>query len=247
VTLKLGEEMTTDDWTGQVVMSRPWEGVQSKEIEAVARTFLGKTRQMPPMFSAVKINGRPLYRLAREGIEVERKEREVEIYGIHMEGIDLPLVRFNVSCSKGTYIRTMGRDIGRKIGCGAHVLRLRRTRSGPFTLGQAISWERIKEFSNPSLLSPWLISLKAALHSLPEVVGDEHLVRKVRLGRKMMVRDLSSQDLPAFEKGECLKICFPEEELVAVLKSEIRGADIRRANPEAVAFRPLRVFQPQRG
>jgi tRNA pseudouridine55 synthase len=247
VTLKLGEEMTTDDWTGQVVMSRPWEGVQSKEIEAVARTFLGKIRQMPPMFSAVKINGRPLYRLARKGIEVERKEREVEIYGIHMEEIDLPLVRFTVSCSKGTYIRTLGRDIGRKIGCGAHLLRLRRTRSGPFTLGQAISWERIKEFSNPSLLSPWLISLKAALHSLPEVVGDEHLVRKVRLGRKMMVRDLSSQDLPAFEKGECLKICFPEEELVAVLKSEIRGADIRRANPEAVAFRPLRVFQPQRG
>jgi hypothetical protein len=92
-----------------------------------------------------------------------------------------------------------------------------------------------------------LISLKAALPSLPEVVGDEHLVRKVRLGRKMMVQDLSFQNLPAFEKGECLKICSLEEELVAVLKSEMRGADIQRANPEAVAFRPVRIFQPQRG
>ena len=247
VTLKLGEETTTDDWTGQMVTSRPWEGVLPEKIEAVVRTFLGKIRQMPPMFSAVKIAGRPLYRLARKGIEVERKEREVEIYGVQMEGIDLPLVRLKVSCSKGTYIRALGRDIGRKIGCGAHLQRLRRTRSGPFTLGEAISWERIKEFSDPSLLSPWLISLKAALPSLPEVVGDEHLVRKVRLGRKMMVQDLSLQDLPAFEKGECLKICSLEEELVAVLRSEMTGADIRRANPEAVAFRPLRIFQPQRG
>lgn len=246
VTLKLGEETTTDDWTGQVVTSRPWEEVLPEKIEAVVRAFLGKIRQMPPMFSAVKIAGRPLYRLARKGIEVERKEREVEIYGVQMEGIDLPLVRLKVFCSKGTYIRALGRDIGRKIGCGAHLLRLRRTRSGPFTLGEAISWERIKEFSNPSLLSPWLISLKAALPSLPEVVGDEHLVRKVRLGRKMTVQDLSLQNLPAFEKGEYLKICSLEEELVAVLRSEMRGADIRRANPEAVAFRPLRIFQPQR-
>jgi len=247
VTLKLGEETTTDDWTGKVVMSIPWEGVQPEKIESFVQTFLGKIRQTPPMFSAVKIDGRPLYRLARKGIEVRRKEREVEIYEVQMKGIDLPLVHFKVSCSKGTYIRALGRDIGRKIGCGAHLLRLRRTRSGPFTLGEAISWERIKEFSNPSLLSPWLISLKAALPSLPEVVGDEHLVKKVRLGGKMMVQDLSLQNLPAFEKGECLKICSLEEELVAVLRSEMRGADIRRANPEAVAFRPLRIFQTQRG
>lgn len=246
-TLKLGEETTTDDWTGKVVMSRSWEGVQPEQIEASFQAFLGKIHQTPPMFSAVKIDGKPLYRLARKGIEVERKEREVEIYGVQMEGIDLPLVRFKVSCSKGTYIRALGRDIGRKIGCGAHLLRLRRSRSGPFTLGEAISWERIKEFSNPDLLSPWLISLKAALPGLPEVVGDEHLVRKVRLGRKMMVQDLPLQSLPAFEKGEWLKICSLEEELVAVLKSEMRGEDIRQANPEAVAFRPLRVFQPQRG
>jgi len=247
VTLKLGEETTTDDWTGQVVTSRPWEGVLSEEIEAVVRTFLGKIRQIPPMFSAIKIAGRPLYRLARKGIEVKRKERDVEIYGVRTEGIHLPLVRLKVSCSKGTYIRALGRDIGRKIGCGAHLLRLRRTRSGPFTLGEAISWERIRELTDPGLLSPWLISLKAALPSLPEVVGDEHFVRKVRLGRKMMVQDLSLQNLPTFEKGEYLKICSLEEELVAVLRSEMRGADIRRANPETVAFRPLRIFQPQRG
>jgi tRNA pseudouridine55 synthase len=247
VTLRLGDETTTDDWTGQVVMSRPWGGVRAENVKEVVGTFLGKIRQTPPMFSAIKMNGRRLYRLARKGIEVERKQREVEIYEIRVEGIDLPFVRLRVSCSKGTYIRALGRDIGNKIGCGAHLFRLRRTRSGPFTLDEAISWERIKECTHASRLFPWLISLKAALPALPEVVGDEELVRKVRLGRKMVVQDVSLRNLPAFEKGECLKICSLEEELVAVLRCEMGGADIRGASPEAVAFRSLRIFQPGRG
>ncbi|MCJ7784058.1 MAG: tRNA pseudouridine(55) synthase TruB [Desulfobacterales bacterium] len=244
-TLKLGEETTTDDYTGQVVLKQEWKEIQPEKVEALLHTFGGRIHQIPPMFSAVKMRGMPLYRLARKGIEVERKEREVEIYRIQTEEIELPLVRFRVSCSKGTYIRTLARDIGRKAGCGAHLLRLRRIRSGPFTLEQAVSWERIKDFTVPDALYPWLISLKAALPSLPEVIGDEQLVRKVRLGREMMVQDLSAKDLPAFKKGEWLKMSSPEEGLVAILKSEVRGADIPWTDPEVVALRPLRVFQPQ--
>jgi tRNA pseudouridine55 synthase len=245
VTLKLGEETTTDDWTGQVVMKQPWEGIRREKIEALFRTFLGKIHQTPPMFSAVKMQGKPLYRLARRGIEVERKEREIEIYKIQAEGIELPLIRFNISCSKGTYIRTLGRDMGRKIGCGAHLVCLRRTRSGSFTLDQAISWKELKNLSAPDALSPWLISLSAALPSLPEVIGDERLVKKVRFGKEMVAQDLSPETLPAFEKGEWLKMSSSREGLVAILKSEVNGADIPWLNPETVAFRPLRVFQPQ--
>lgn len=246
VTLRLGEETNTDDWTGKVVMKQPWEGVQPEKVEALIHTFLGKIRQTPPMFSAIKMQGKPLYRLARKGIEVERKEREVEIYNIQMEEIELPLVHFKVSCSKGTYIRTLGRDIGRKIGCGAHLLRLRRIRSGPFTLEQAITWERLKDLSKPNALHSWLISLSAALPSLPEMIGDEQLVKKVRFGKEMIVQDLSPQTLPAFEKGQWLKMSSPQEGLVAILKSEVKGADIPWADPEVVALRPLRVFQPQK-
>lgn len=133
VVLKLGEETTTDDWTGEVVQNKPWEGIPLEKIEALIHSFIGKIHQIPPMFSAIKIQGKPLYQMARKGIEVERKEREIEIYKIQMIGIDLPLISFRVSCSKGTYIRTLGRDIGKKIGCGAHLLRLRRVRSGSFT------------------------------------------------------------------------------------------------------------------
>jgi tRNA pseudouridine55 synthase len=245
VILKLGEETTTDDCTGRVILKQEWKDVQPEKVENLLHTFLGKIYQIPPMFSAVKMQGMPLYRLARKGIEVERKEREVEIYKIQMEGMEPPLVRFRVSCSKGTYIRTLGRDLGRKVGCGAHLLRLRRIRSGPFTLEQAISWERIQDLSLPDALCPWLISLKAALPSLPEVIGDEQLVRKVRFGREMMVQDLSATNLPAFKKGEWLKMSSPEEGLVAILKSEVRGADLPWTDPEVVALRPLRVFQPQ--
>jgi tRNA pseudouridine55 synthase len=201
--------------------------------------------QTPPMFSAIKIQGKPLYRLARRGIEVERKEREVEIYSIQTKEIKLPLVRFNVSCSKGTYVRALGRDIGRRLGCGAHLLCLRRVRSGPFTLEQAISWETLTNLSMAESLRPWLISLRAALPNLPEVVGNKGLVKKVRFGKEMMVQDLSPHALPAFEKGDWLRLSSPEEGLVAILKSEVKGADILQANPEGVALRPLRVFRPQ--
>jgi len=244
-TLKLGEETTTDDCTGQVVLKQEWKDIKPEAVEPLLRTFLGKIHQTPPMFSAVKMQGVPLYRLARKGIEVERKQREVEIYQIQMEGMELPFVRLRVSCSKGTYIRALGRDIGRKAGCGAHLVRLRRIRSGPFSLGQAISWERITNLAAPDALSHWLISLTAALPSLPEVIGDEPLVRKVRFGREMMVQDLSARNLPAFRKGEWLKMSSPEEGLVAILKSEVRGADLPWTDPEVVALRPLRVFQPQ--
>jgi tRNA pseudouridine55 synthase len=245
-TLKLGEETTTDDWTGKIVMSKPWEGVQPEKMEALVQPFLGKIRQTPSMFSAIKMQGKPLYRLARKGIEIERKEREIEIYKIQIEKIVLPLVCLTVSCSKGTYIRTLGKDIGRKIGCGAHLLRLRRTRSGPFTLEQAISWEGLKDLTQSDQLYPWLISLEAALSHLPEVIVDEQLVKKVRFGKEMMVQDLSPKILPSFEKGQWLKMSSPEEGLVAILKSEVKGADIPWTNPEVVALRPLRVFQPQK-
>ena len=242
--MKLGEETTTDDLTGEVTVSRAWEHVTPELIQRVSQNFLGRIQQIPPMFSALKIHGRPLYRLARKGIEVERKEREVKIFNIRVEEIRLPLVRFRVSCSKGTYIRTLGKDIGKKVGCGAHLLSLRRIRSGPFTLEKAIPWGKLKDFTEAEDLQPWFISLREALSGLPEVVGDEHLVRKLRFGKEMVVRDLSSHPLPPFEKGQWLRMTSPEEGLVAILRSEVKGSDIQRADPELVALRPLRIFRP---
>jgi len=243
--LKLGEETTTDDWTGEVISRQPWEGTLPETVHEAFRAFLGKIHQIPPMFSAIKVQGQPLYRLARKGIEIERKEREVTIFDLHVNTILLPDVVFRVSCSKGTYIRTLAKDLGKKIGCGAHLLRLRRVRSGPFTLDRSIAWETLQTLSESDELGSWVITLKEALKRLPEVIGNDRLVRKVRVGQEMVVRDLSSRDLPAFEKGVCLRMTSSEGGLVAILKSVIRDTDVGTVDPETVAFRPLRVFRTE--
>lgn len=245
-TLKLGEETATDDHTGKVISSGRWEGLSLDAIRSAFQTFLGKIRQIPPMFSAIKREGTPLYRLARRGMEVERSERELEIFSLQIEEIDLPRIRFRVSCSRGTYIRALARDIGREIGCGAHLIQLRRLRSGPFRLEQTISWEGLRGLLPESASFPGLIPLEEALPGLPELIGDEHLIRKVRRGREMVVRDLSAEALPNFEKGQWLKITSPQEGLVAILRSEVRGAEIACASSERVALRPVRVFQPNK-
>ncbi len=244
--MKLGEETTTDDFTGKVVFRGSWEHVTPELIHAVLQGFSGKIRQVPPMFSALKVNGKPLYQFARKGIEIERKAREVEIFNIQVEEIHLPEVRFKVSCSKGTYIRTLGKDMGKKMGCGATLLSLRRIRSGPFALEWAIPWEKLVHFSRVEDLHPWLISLTEALPRLPELIGNEHLVKKLRFGKRMVVRDFSTHILPSFEKGQWLKLTSPEDGLVAILRSEVRNSDMERTHPELVVFQPLRVFQQQK-
>lgn len=240
-TLKLGEETTTDDPTGEVISRRPWTGVTPEELQKAFQSFSGKIRQIPPMFSAVKMAGKPLYRLARKGLEIERKEREVHIFHLQIEGVNLPHVQFQVSCSKGTYVRALAKDIGREIGCGAHLIRLRRVQSGLFSIEKALSWEDVKGLE-PEKLRLKVLPLEEVLPGLPEVIGDQRMVRKVRLGQGMRVRDLSSQFPPEFDQGKWIKITAPGEGLVAILKSEVKHTDIPWAKGDSVVFRPLRVF-----
>jgi tRNA pseudouridine55 synthase len=243
--LRLGEETNTDDPTGQVVAREPVNGITTEMVESALRTFQGKIQQIPPMFSAIKIEGKPLYRLARKGIEVERKGREVTIYDLGVQRISLPEIHFRVLCSRGTYIRTLAKDLGRTLGCGGHLLRLRRIRSGPFTLDQSVPWKIVCTSLGPEDFLPWLITLREALRDLPEVIGDESVVEKLRVGQGMAVRDLSAQELPDFGKGQWVKITSSRGGLVAILRSEVRRTDIERLPPDIVALRPLRVFHAQ--
>ena len=242
--MKIGEETRTDDLTGEIVKRGPWEDLSPEIIRTVFKSFLGRIWQIPPMFSAVKVKGKPLYQMARKGIEIERQEREVQVYDLQVREIDLPMIHFRVSCSKGTYIRALARDIGKRIGCGAHLVSLRRTRSGSFTLEQAIPIERVKALPGDEALHASLIPLREVLHGFPEVIGDERLIRKVRYGREMIVRDLDPQTLPPFEEGQWVKMSSPEEGLVAILQSALRGGEIGKTDPDRVALRPIRVFRP---
>jgi tRNA pseudouridine55 synthase len=142
--LRLGVTTDTGDAFGKAIGTSQLQGLDSELVEKAIMGFKGEIEQMPPMFSAVKFKGKRLYKWARKGITVPRKARKVTIRNICIKEISLPDIVFDVSCSKGTYIRQLCMDIGGKLGCGAHMAELRRLRAGDFHISQAIDIDRLK-------------------------------------------------------------------------------------------------------
>lgn len=154
-TMKLGIETNSQDADGEVVAEKSTAGITQEQIEAAFKHFHGAFDQVPPMYSAVKINGVPCYKLARKGQEVERKSRHVQVLDYQITRIDLDKaeVDFTVHCSKGFYVRTYAHDIGQHLGCGAHLTALRRIRSGAFDISQAIDVPTLKSGTRDELLA----------------------------------------------------------------------------------------------
>jgi len=150
-TLKLGESTSTYDAEGDLTGSLPVPILTLDELNSVASSFLGDQMQTPPMVSAVKQNGVPLYKLARKGLEVERKERFIHIYTFHFSSYQEPLASFRVACTKGTYVRTLVHDLGAKLECGAHLTSLRRLVSGKYDVANALPLKRILALDEPAL------------------------------------------------------------------------------------------------
>lgn len=146
-TVELGRTTTTQDREGETIEEKEVK-VTKEELFDIIKSFQGEITQIPPMYSAIKINGQKMYELARKGIEVERKPRTVTIYNIDVEEISLPFAKIRVTCSKGTYIRTLCADIGEKAGCGAYMKDLVRTKSGRFTIEDSITLEEFETLWN---------------------------------------------------------------------------------------------------
>ncbi|MDR1366621.1 MAG: tRNA pseudouridine(55) synthase TruB [Puniceicoccales bacterium] len=140
--LCLGQETDSYDSEGEIVATHDIR-ISDGEIHQCARQFLGDQWQLPPMFSAKKVNGRPLYKLARMGKTIEREPRLAKIYEFSIHEISLPYITFTVACSKGTYVRTLAHDMGQKLGCGSYLSQLRRTKAGNFRLDQAVTLENL--------------------------------------------------------------------------------------------------------
>ncbi len=154
-TMKLGVETNSQDADGQVVAEKPTDALTEEAIRAAFEHFRGAFEQVPPMYSAVKINGVPCYKLARKGKEVERKARAVQVLDYAITRIDLAAaeVDFTVHCTKGFYVRTYAHDIGRLLGCGAHLTALRRLRSGTFDIAEAVPVPELKAAGREELLA----------------------------------------------------------------------------------------------
>lgn len=181
-TMVLGAATDTQDYTGTVEKEGDWTRFLSEEVREALSSFLGKGTQIPPMYSAVKQGGVPLYRLARKGHEVEREPRDIEIHSITIELIDLPRIDFTVSCSRGTYVRTLAHDLGERLGCGAHLASLRRMRSGPFDLSRAVTLDELSGLQEKGAAGLICVSPNDALGHLSQIELRDDEVRKVYCG-----------------------------------------------------------------
>ncbi|MCF6324547.1 MAG: tRNA pseudouridine(55) synthase TruB [Gammaproteobacteria bacterium] len=172
VTIKLGIKTSTGDAEGDAIFTREVGNYRNAELALVLAEFQGDIEQIPPMYSALKKDGQPLYKLARKGIEVERQVRNIKIHSIEMLAAEGDLLELDVHCSKGTYIRTLAEDIGERLGCGAHVAVLRRLSVGPFSGEKMITpvqLENIAEEGGFEALDRLLLPMENALVNWPEV------------------------------------------------------------------------------
>ena len=192
--------------------------VDSLMLQKISSSFVGEIDQVPPMVSAIKINGKPLYKLARAGKEVERKARRVTIYALDLidldEMSDHPKVDFRVACSKGTYVRVLAFDIGEKLGCGAHLERLKRTRSGKFSLDEAITVNEFNRLSTDELEDELLISPRDAL-DYTEIIVDGRGEQDISQGLPVKV-GISQDGSNRFDNNGFASVVGPSGDLIAV-------------------------------
>ena len=200
-TLKLGIKTSSADAEGEVLETRPVENYSKKQIDAAIEPFLGDIDQVPPMHSALKVDGQPLYKLAHQGIVVERKSRPVHIFDIQVLRYEDDEMDVEVHCSKGTYIRTLAEDIGEKLGCGAHLSALRRTESGPFHLDETITLEELEQLSEKAEengfdeLDSILMPAEEALHDWESIDLTEDAAFYICRGQAVQVPNAPTEGL----------------------------------------------------
>ena len=182
--LRLGVVTDTQDTSGNILETHP-VAVTREEVQAALRQFLGPIEQIPPMYSAIKINGQKLYELARRGQEVERKPRSITIHELELlEGADADYL-LRVRCSKGTYVRTLCHDLGRALGCGGCMSSLRRTRAGSFTLSQAVTMQQVLNFAAEQAPQSLLMPVDAVFSMHPPLIVTMGQAAKLKNGAQI--------------------------------------------------------------
>jgi tRNA pseudouridine55 synthase len=231
-TVRFGIETDTLDRTGQPQESYDGPALAVRVCEDAAKRFVGTYEQEVPKFSAVHVGGRRLHELARRGIDVPLPKRNVTIESIELLSFDWPLATLRVRCSKGTYIRQLGADIGREMGCGAHLQTLRRTASGPFGEDRALSFNEIEDLRSSGLWAERVVSLSEALTHLPMAfMEDEGLLRRLRNGD--LDRSWESDQMASLPEGQSP---------VRILTSRMQLAALWWPDAADGSGRRLRVF-----
>ncbi len=212
--LILGIATDTQDISGKVINTSPVEVSEQAIAEAVS-SFVGEYMQIPPMYSALKVNGKKLYELAREGVEVERKARPVHFHEIEILSVKLPVVKLRVACSKGTYIRTLCNDIGEKLGCYGAMKSLVRTRVGAFDIEEAITLSELEEKRDAGKLEEVLVSPDRVFEHLPEVKVKTEFCRLLDNGNTLYPNML---DMPPYFKDGAEVRMYGDERFYGIFR-----------------------------
>ena len=203
-TCRLGVITATGDAEGEVLATRPVGPLSREQIEAALRRFTGPIQQIPPMYSAVKRDGQPLYKLARQGIEVERAPREVTVHELRLLRQDAEELECELRCSKGTYVRTLAADLGEALGCGARVSALRRTAVEPYDAARMVTLDALRERAERGLaaLDEWLLPPDSAVANWPAVSVSGDSAFYLRQGQPVLVPRAPSQGwLRLYQEG----------------------------------------------
>jgi tRNA pseudouridine55 synthase len=225
--MQLGVATDTLDMTGEVTRKADWLPVTRQKVESVLKQFTGHLSQIPPMYSAIKLDGQPLYKLARQGQVVERTAREIDIHSLELLSFTPPFVSFRVVCSRGTYVRTLADDMGEILGCGGALKELRRIASGPFEISSSVSLEGLEEAAQLGALETLSVSPYAALSHLPDIPLNDAGLALVRHGRSPDWHDTDVSVPPACDAGTLVRLTR-NETLVAVAECRSCGNDVPR-------------------
>ena len=215
-TLLLGKTSDTQDSTGKILSEHPTSHLTEEEVVNGIKGFIGESHQIPPMYSALKVNGKKLYELAREGKEIERQPRKITIEEMNILWMDLPRVRVEIKCSKGTYIRTLCHDIGQKLGCGGLMEELLRTRVGDYTLEDSITIDEFRECFLNDQVEDVLIRIEDVFEEYPKCIlkksGESLAYNGNPLPGKMMIGDAQ------FHDGEKMRLYDSSENFIGIYR-----------------------------
>ncbi|MRS01925.1 tRNA pseudouridine(55) synthase TruB [bacterium] len=235
-TMRLGISTDSQDLTGKIIQQKDEGNITEARVLEAFAAVTGSISQVPPMFSAVKQGGVPLYKLARLGEEVERPSRQIIIHTLSMDHFQLPFVTFTVRCSRGTYVRTLANDLGDSLGCGAHLVELRRTRSGSFTEDMACTLECLQTRFDEGQLADNLLSPLQALVHLPTVTLTEMGAKNVGFGRSPSGADFEIYPEEGIQEGQT--VCLVHTDKLLAIGSSMPS----RMPDKEKTIRLLRVF-----
>jgi tRNA pseudouridine55 synthase len=241
-TMLLGVRTDTLDREGEVIC-RSEPHLQEKEIREAVEGFVGRIEQRVPKYSAVKFQGKPLYKWTRQGVDIEPPLREVMVHHISVTEIRMPYVTFDVSCSKGTYIRSLCADIGDRLGCGGCLSDLRRMRSGSFSQEDAISLEGLADGERLEAIEKGVIPLAETLPGLGAIVVDRDTADRIRMGYQPECGILRGEDTPLPERGDLVKLVTEDGRIAAIAKMVLSSEEISLLDDGEQAVKILRVLK----